>query len=245
MISHLEKVQLNLKQSNGNDTEIRIATIEDRISQLRKEKEAVESAKDLEDFTVAAKSLRGTWNNVKNSVDMETGKTTSEKMDKLVAKSEIFSSKLGKEIESLKASGVNTTALETKLASYNALMDSASEKNDVARKIYRNRNATSAELQKANGSLQSALIDIKNANLILKEIFSELEQYRIDKNNETEVKNIRNASLNYSVKENNTNNNSTVVSEIPWNEKKPYPKGGINNNSGDKSEDASENRSED
>lgn len=244
MIAYLEKVQFNLKQSSGNYTETRIATIEDKISQLQKEKEAVESAKDLKDFTVAANSLRGTWNNVKNSVDLETGKTASEKIDKCVDKSKIFSDKLGEEIKRLKATGVNTTALETKLANYNTLMNSASEKNEEAKKIYNKENVTSAELQKANESLQSALVDIKNANLVLKEIFSELEQYRIDKNNETEANNIRNTDLNNSEKANDKNNNSTVVSEIPWNEKKTYSEGGINGNSGNKSEDTSENRSE-
>ena len=223
MIAHLEKIQYNLEQSNGNSTEIR--TIEDRVSQLQKEKGAIESAEDLEDFTVAAKSVRGTWNNVQNSVDMETGKTASEKIDKCVEKSETFSNKLGKEIESLKATDVKTTTLEAKLASYNALMDSAREKNDEAKEIYNNENATSTELQKANDYLQSALVDIKNANLIVKEIFGELEQYRIEKT--SEVKNIRNTQ----------NNNSSVVSGIPRNEKKAYPKGEMKSNSGNKSED--------
>ncbi len=245
MIAHLEKVQYNLEQSNGNDTETRIATIEDRISQLQKEKEAIESVEDLEDFTVAVKSVRGIWNNVKNSVDTETGKTASEKIDKCVDKSETFSNKLGKEIESMKATGINTTALESKLSSYNALMDAAREKNDEAKKIYNKENATSAELQKANGYLQSTLIDLKNANLILKELFGELKQYRIERNNETKVKNILNAGLNNSENANNTNNNSSVVSVISRNEKKTYPKGGINSNSGNKSEDIYEDRSED
>lgn len=225
MIAHLEKVQYNLEQSNGNSTEIRIPTIEDKISQLQKEKEAIESAEDLEDFTVAAKSVRGTWNNVQNSVDLETGKTASEKIDKCVEKSETFSNKLGKEIESLKATDVNTTALEAKLASYNALMDSAREKNDEAKEIYNKENATSTELQKANDYLQSTLLDIKNANLIVKEILGELEQYRIEKINE--AKNIRNTE----------NNNSSVASGIPGKEKKTHPEGEINDSSRNKSAD--------
>ena len=219
MIAHLEKVQYNLEQSNS--TEIR--TIEDRVSQLQKEKEAIESAEDLEDFTVAAKSVRGTWNNIQNSVDIETGKTASEKIDKCVDKSKTFSNKLGNEIESLKATDVNTTALEAKLASYNALMDSAREKNDEAKEIYNKENATSTELQKANDYLQSALVDIKNANLIVKEIFGELEQYRIEK--PYEVKNIRNTE----------NNNSSVASGIPGKEKKASRE--INDSSRNKPED--------
>lgn len=245
MIAHLEKVQFNLKQSSGNDTETRIATLEDKISQLQREKEAVVSARDLEDFKVAANSLRGTWNNIKNGVDLETGKTASEKIDKCVDKSKSFSNQLGEEIKRLKATGVNTTALETKLANYTTLMNSASEKNEEAKKIYNKENVTSAELQKANESLQSALIDIKNANSVLEEIFNELEKYRIDKNNETEAKNIQNTGLNNSGKASGKNNNSTAVSEIPWNEKKTYPERGINSSSGNKSEDASENRSKD
>jgi hypothetical protein len=219
MIVHLEKVQYNLEQSNS--TEIR--TIEDRVSQLQKEKEAIESAEDLEDFTVAAKSVRGTWNNIQSSVDIETGKTASEKIDKCVDKSKTFSNKLGNEIESLKATDVNTTALEAKLASYNALMDSAREKNDEAKEIYNKENATSTELQKANDRLQSALVDIKNANLIVKEIFGELEQYRIEK--PYEVKNIRNTE----------NNNSSVASGIPGKEKKASRE--INDSSRNKPED--------
>ena len=104
-------------------------------------------------------------------------------------------------------------------------MDSAREKNDEAKEIYNKENATSTELQKANDYLQSALLDIKNANLIVKEIFGELEQYRIEKI--SEAKNIRNTE----------NNNSSVANGIPGKEKKAYPEGEINDSSRNKSED--------
>ncbi|KKH49739.1 hypothetical protein [Methanosarcina sp. 1.H.A.2.2] len=189
MIAHLEKVQYNRKQSNGDDTEARIDAIEDRISQLEDEKKDIGKAEDLEDFANATESVRGVWNNVKNRTAVETGQTACESLDKFVNKSEAVSLKLENEIESLNKTGVNTTELEAKLANYNALMDSARENNEAAKKIYNKENATQEELQKADNYQQSALKEIKEANQILKEIFGELEPHRSEEKNRIRTRN--------------------------------------------------------
>jgi DNA repair ATPase RecN len=189
MIAHLEKVQYNLEQSNGNGTGARIATIEERISQLQDEKKAIGKAEDLEDFANATESVRGVWNNVINRTAVETGQTACESLDKFVNKSEAVSLKLENEIGSLNKTGVDTTELEAKLANYNSLMDSARENNEAAKKIYNKENATQEELQKADHNLQSALNEIKEANQILKEIFGELKQYRIEEANRIRTQN--------------------------------------------------------
>lgn len=206
MIAHLEKVQYNLEQSNGNGTEARITAIEERISQLQEEKKAIQGAEDLEDFINVTQSVRGVWNNVKNRTALETGQTAGEKIDDVTNKSESISNKLEKELEKLNETGINTTELEAKLASYNALMDSARKNNEAAKEIYNKENATEEELLKADSYLQSALKEIKEANQILKEIFGELEQYRIEETNrnrarntpETELKNAGNLTENES-----------------------------------------------
>ncbi|AKB74196.1 hypothetical protein MSLAZ_0935 [Methanosarcina lacustris Z-7289] len=157
MIAHLERVQYNLAQSNGNGTEARIAAIEKRISQLQDEKKAIGKAEDLEDFANATESVRGVWNNIRNRTVVDTGQTACESLDKFVTKSEAVSLKLESEIESLNKTGVDTTELEAKLANYNALTDSAGENNEAAKKIYNKENATQEELQNADNDLQSAL----------------------------------------------------------------------------------------
>ncbi|WP_193589504.1 hypothetical protein [Methanosarcina acetivorans] len=60
MITNLEKVRYNLEQSNGSGTEARIAAIDERIHQLEEEKEAIGSASDVEELSIAANSVRGT-----------------------------------------------------------------------------------------------------------------------------------------------------------------------------------------
>lgn len=178
MIAHLEKIKYNIEQSNGNGTEERVTAIEDRIAQLKEEKKTIEKAEDLEELINATESVRGVWNNVRNRTAVETGETACEKINGFVDKTGDISKKLEKEIERLNETGVNTTGLEAKLANYTALMDSARENNEAAKKIYNKENATEDELQKADSYLQSALKEIKEANQVLKEIFGELEQYR-------------------------------------------------------------------
>jgi hypothetical protein len=239
MIAHLEKVQYNLEQSNGNGTEARIAAIEDRILQLQEEKNAIGEAEDLEDLVNTTESVRGVWNNVKNRTAAETGQTACESLDKLVNKSEAVSNKLDKELESLNKTGVNTTELEAKLANYNALMDSARENNEAAKKIYNEENATQEELQKADNYQQSALKEIKEANQILKEIFGELEQYRIEESSRIRAQNLPGTKFNDTGNINNTDNNS-FVNGISVNKIETSPEGETNSSSGNQSENFSE-----
>jgi len=189
MIAHLERVQYNLEQSNGDGTEAKIAAIEDRIIQLQEEKNSIGKAEDLEDFANATESVRGVWNNVKNRTAVDTGQTACESLDKFVNKSEAISLKLENEIESLDKTGVDTTELEAKLANYNVLIDSARENNEAAQKIYNKEDVTQEELQNADNDLQSALNEIKEANQILKEVFGELKQYRSEETNRIRARN--------------------------------------------------------
>lgn len=243
MIAHLEKVQYNLEQSNGNGKDTRIAAIEARISQLQEEKKVIEKAEDLEDFANATESVRGVWNNVRNSTAVETGQTAGEKIDDFANKSGAISNKLEKEIGSLNETGVNTTELEAKLASYNALMDSARENNEAAKKIYNKENATQEELLKADNHLQSALNEIKEANQDLKEIFGELEQYRTENASKTRIRDVPGTELNDIGNTNNTNtntDNSSSVGGISVNGTELSPEGETNTSSGNKSENFSE-----
>lgn len=239
MIAHLEKVQYNIEQSNGNGTEARIAAIEDRIIQLQEEKNAIGEAEDLEDLVNATESVRGVWNNVKNRTAVETGQTACESLDKLVNKSEAVSNKLDKEIKTLNKTGINTTELEAKLANYNTLIDSARENNEAAKKIYNEENATQEELQKADNYQQSALKEIKEANQILKEIFGELGQYRIEEASRIRAQNSRETKFNETGNVNNTDNNSSVGG-ISVNETETSPEGETNSSSGNQSENFSE-----
>jgi gas vesicle protein len=178
MIANLEKVRYNLEQSNGNGTEVRIAAIDGRISQLEEEKKAIGNATGFEDLTNAANSVRSTWNNAKNSTVADTGKTVSEKIENFLDRSENITLRLESEIKAANETGVNTAELEAKMAEYNELMDSAREKNKAAGEILNKEDATQEELEDANEYLQNALEDTRAANEILKEVFNKLEPYR-------------------------------------------------------------------
>jgi len=178
MIGNLEKVRYNLEQSNGNGTEARIDAINERIIQLRADQENIGKAENVEQLSLAANSVRGTWNNAKNGTIAETGKTVSEGIDQFLGKSEDIAGKLESEITAMNETGVDTAELEAKLDAYNELMDSARDKKEAAEEIFDKEDATKEELDEANESLQDALEDIRDANEILKEIFDELEPYR-------------------------------------------------------------------
>lgn len=178
MIAHLEKVQHNLEQSNANGIEVRITAIQDRISQLEADKQVIGSAKDLEELATAASSVCGTLNNAKQSAVAETGKTASERIDKLLDKSEDIAERLENEIDAMKEAGIETVELEAKLTDYNELMDSAEKMTEAAEEIFEKEDASPEELEDANKYLQISLEEINEANEVLKEIFGKLEAFR-------------------------------------------------------------------
>lgn len=179
MIAQLEYVQYNLNNSNGSGKDERIPGIENRIIQLKAEQENIEDAEDIEDFSIVAKSVHGTWNNARKDAAFGAGQTVSERLDKSIDKSEALSGRLDGRVHQLNENGVDTTELEDKLILYNGLIGYAREKHTEANVIYQNEKATEEDLDYANDLLHDSLDNVNEANQVLKDIFNELKQYGI------------------------------------------------------------------
>jgi hypothetical protein len=190
MIAHLSNVKGNIEYSDGNKTEEKIIPIDENIKLLEAEKAKIVNASSQEELTGVVRSVRGVWNNAEKNSLSSTGQTVSEKIGVFLDESEKLSERLGGDVETFKETDVNTSKLETKLASYVSYIKSAQEKKDAADSIYNNESVTQENLQKANNYLHQSLNDISEANKLLREIFDELKTYETKKYNETEVKNV-------------------------------------------------------
>lgn len=190
MIAHLSNVESNMANSNGNGTEEKIISIDEKIKLLEAEKTNVSNASSQKELVDVVRSVRGVWNNAEKTSLANAGQTVSEKLGEFLEESENLSEKLGEKVENLKETGVDTAELETKLASYTSYIKSAQEKKEAADSIYNGENVTREDMQTANNYLRQSIKDISKANKILREIFGELKDCEIEKGNGTEVKNI-------------------------------------------------------
>jgi hypothetical protein len=186
MIAHLEGVQYNLENSNGNGTDARAAALQERINQLKEEQEYIENAEDYEDFVIVVKSVSGVWNNAQKEAALGAGQTVSERMDDFLDRSESLSDRLDDKIQKLNETGVDTTGLEDNLTLYKELIGYARDNHTAAVNIYENESATAEDLDNANDYLRTALDNVNEANEIVKDIFNELNEYEIEAEKEQE-----------------------------------------------------------
>jgi chromosome segregation ATPase len=190
MIAHLSNVESNMANSNGNGTEEKIISIDEKIKLLEAEKTNVSNASSQEELVIVVRSVRGVWNNAEKTSLAGAGQAVSEKLGEFLEESENLSEKLGVKVKNLKETGVDTAELETELASYTSYIKSAQEKKEAADSIYNGENVTREDMQTANNYLRQSIKDISKANKILREIFGELKDCEIEKGNGTEVKNL-------------------------------------------------------
>jgi len=183
MIAHLLNVKSNMEYSNGNGTEEKIIAIDEKVKLLESEKAKIANASSQEELSVVVKSVRDIWDNAEKISLSSTGQIVSERIGEFLEESENLSKKLGVQTENLKETGVNTSKLEIKLASYVSYINSAQEKKRAADSIYNGENITRENMQKANNYLRQSLNDISNANKLLREIFDELKNYETEKYN--------------------------------------------------------------
>ncbi len=186
MIAHLEGVQYNLDNSNGNGTDARAAALQERINQLKEEQEDIENAEDYEDFVIVVKSVSGVWNNAQKDAALGAGQTVSEKMDDFLDRSEALSDRFDDKIQELNETGVDTTGLEDNLTLYKELIEYSRDNHTIAVNIYDNESATAEDLDNANDYLRTALDNLNEANEIVKDIFNELKEYGIEPEEEQE-----------------------------------------------------------
>ncbi|AKB79053.1 Chromosome segregation ATPase [Methanosarcina horonobensis HB-1 = JCM 15518] len=209
MIAHLKNVKANMQYSNGNGTEERIVAMDENIKLLEAEQAAIANASSQQELITAIRSVREVWTNAQKTSLTGAGQIVSQKIGEFLDKSENLSGKLDTEIQSLNMTGVDTSDLQTRLASYNLYIKAAQEKKAAADSIYEDENATREDLEVANNYLRESLNNVNKANKILKVIFGDLKEYNLEEVNKIGVENSTETELN-NITSNNTNNNLSV-----------------------------------
>ncbi|WP_269849088.1 hypothetical protein [Methanosarcina horonobensis] len=128
MIAHLKNVKANMQYSNGNGTEERIVAMDENIKLLEAEQAAIANASSQQELITAIRSVREVWTNAQKTSLTGAGQIVSQKIGEFLDKSENLSGKLDTEIQSLNMTGVDTSDLQTRLASYNLYIKAAQEK---------------------------------------------------------------------------------------------------------------------
>ncbi|AKB81932.1 hypothetical protein MSBR3_1354 [Methanosarcina barkeri 3] len=182
MIAHLSNVESNMEYSNGNETNEKVIVIDEKIRLLEVEKLNVANTSSQGELLVVVRSVREIWNDAEKISLSSAGQTVSEKIGEFLEKSESLSERLGVEIKDLKETGVDTSELEIKLASYISYIRSAQEKKVMADSLYSGENVTREDMRTANNYLRQSLNDISKANKLLREIFVKLKNYETEEN---------------------------------------------------------------
>lgn len=179
MITHLETVQENVENADGDSADEVSETIGGYIEQLQQQQANVESAQTRQEFAEAAKEVRKIWNDAQKSAKYFAGQSVNARLNNLLAKSEGLSLRLEGEIKRLNAQGENTEELEEMLAEYNELIGEAKQNQELARNTFQNRNGQNDDaVSEANQYMRQATHSIHNANGVLKDMFDELKSHR-------------------------------------------------------------------
>lgn len=196
MIAHLSNVKSNVAYSSGNGTDEKTIDVDEKIKLLEVEKAEIANASSQEELLVVIRSVRGVWNNAEKTNLESAGRTVSEKIGEFIEKFENFSEILGTKVDNLNETGVNTTDLDNKLASYKFYINSVKENKEAADGIYSGENVTRTDMEKANGYLRQSLRDIDTANDIIRQILNELKEYETENGNEIGVEDNQKTALN-------------------------------------------------
>ncbi|WP_229394224.1 chromosome segregation ATPase [Methanosarcina sp. DH1] len=214
MIAHLSNVKSNVAYSNGNGTDEKAIAVAEKIKLLEAEKAEIANASSQEELLVVIRSVSGVWNNAEKTSIESAGQTVSERIGEFIEKSENLSKQLRTEVDDLNETGVNTTDLDTKLASYNFYINSAKENKEAADAIYSGENVTRKDMEKANGYLRQSLSDINAANNVIRQILNELKEYETENSKETGVEDNQKTALNNTENMTGTNN-SSIITDSP------------------------------
>lgn len=218
MRSHLSNVKSNVAYLSGNVTDEKTIDVNEKIKLLEAEMAEIANASSQEELLVVIRSVRGVWNNAEKTSHSSAGKTVSEKIGEFIEKSENLSEKLETKIDNLNETGVNTTDLDNKLASYNFYINSAKENKEAADAIYSSENVTRTDMEKANGYLRRSLRDINTVNDIIRQILNELKEYETENSNKIGVEDNQKTALNNTENITGTNfsgGNSSINTDNP------------------------------
>lgn len=158
-----------------------IANLDDEqyIDELNDEKNKVKAATTRKELGDSAKHIRSIWNDARKNHIVSAGKNIDNKINAIIKTSDALIIRLENEIATMKENGEDVEELEELLAQYKERINDANKSREQARNIYQDENGTNAQnMQEANAYLQQAGKDIKESNVILRNMLKELHQHR-------------------------------------------------------------------
>lgn len=159
----------NRKALSESERQAIVAEIEQDINWLKNKKPGISTASPAQ-IKEKAKEIKEYWKNHRVKVKKIIGRIWAARLRWVIDRFEVVSSKVSAKIEELKASGKDTSQLESWLADFNQKIEVAKEKRDRAREKYQ----AVSSLADANQLFKQAHQFIKEANQYLRDAHKKL-----------------------------------------------------------------------
>ncbi|RZB29090.1 MAG: hypothetical protein AEth_01694 [Candidatus Argoarchaeum ethanivorans] len=192
MIAKLEVLKVNAERAEqqGYAPFNGVERINVHILNLEQIKKDVNNADTPQELKDAVKELRSGWKVTKKEAKYFVSRTANNRIENFLIKADSVSVKLETVIEQLESSGADTANLTQNLELFKKEVEAANESYKKAREIHQgetgfdptgriiNDASSDASLQEANEYMIEAREHIRQANLILKDIFNEVRKCR-------------------------------------------------------------------
>ncbi len=192
MIAYIQIIEANanLAENKGIAPYDASGNLNKYISDLEQKKAEVQSATTKQQLVDAAKPIKETWLNIRVEVKYYIGYVVNNRLEAFLNKANDVSSKFESEIQKLKSKGIDTTKLESDLATFNDWVSKAEAEYNTAKQSYSthggfdsyghvtNLNEADQFLKAANKNIQQANQYLKKARDSFKNTVAELKAAR-------------------------------------------------------------------
>ncbi len=183
MVSNLEalkaKIDANTLMSDERKAEL-IAEIDATIVKLQELQTKIDQASTKDELKEVSKAMREIVKEARSKAQKSHGKFVEGRLGNVIEKAENIAKRVQTAIDKLKATGYDTTTLESNLETYNTKIAAAKEKRDLAMQKYTEaENATDSETKKSlmaegNAFAKESQELLKEAHTALKAMITEI-----------------------------------------------------------------------
>jgi hypothetical protein len=177
------KVQENDDLTSAEVSNI-TANIDAKITELNAVKEKVLEAKTKEDLKAAVKDIDNKWKIIKNHIELIQQKVKESKIGEVIVRSNYLETRLNNILSKMEEKGIDTTAVDAKVADFSAKVASARDNYAQAKTLIETvmnkklENATvdiSADKKQIQDLMTAAHNDLNDAHVILVDIAKTLK----------------------------------------------------------------------
>ncbi len=139
MIAYLRLIEANanLAENRGIAPYDASDNLNKYISELEQKKLEVQSATTKQELIDVGKSVKETWQNVRAEVKYYIGYVVNNRLEEFLIKANNASERIDSQIQTLKSKGIDTTKLESDLATYNEWVSKAETEYNSAKENYK------------------------------------------------------------------------------------------------------------